>query len=85
MRERAPSPQKPSSAAAAGSGDPEEPQPPAAVYTSRKTDLLCFVTEPEEKRRIIGDTFMVVANKVMIVKMRRNCAKGCILFWEKLF
>ncbi len=26
-------------------------------------DLLCFVTDPEEKRRIIGDTFMDVAKR----------------------
>ena len=45
------------------SGDPEEQ--PAVLYTSRKTDLLCFVTDPEEKRKIIGDTFMEVANKVI--------------------
>ena len=53
----------------AGSGDPEDQ--PAVVYTSRKTDLLCFVADPEEKRRIIGDTFMVVANKV-IDELRLN-------------
>ena len=46
-----------------GSGDPEDQ--PTVVYTKRKTDLLCFVTDPEEKRRIIGDTFMVVAEKVI--------------------
>ena len=38
--------------------------PAKGVWTSRKTDLLCYVTEPEEKRRIIGDTFMEVAKKV---------------------
>ena len=37
----------------------------APVYTSRKTDLLCFITNPEEKRMVIGDTFMMVANKVI--------------------
>lgn len=31
----------------------------------RKTDLLCNVTDPEDKRRIIGDTFMRVANEVI--------------------
>jgi GMP synthase (glutamine-hydrolysing) len=36
------------------------------LWTSRKTDLLCYVVEPEEKRRIIGDTFMEVAKKVMV-------------------
>lgn len=34
-------------------------------WTYRKTDLLCFVNDPEEKRRIIGDTFMDVAKKVI--------------------
>ena len=35
-----------------------------AITTMRKTPLLCQVTDPEEKRRIIGDTFMRVANEV---------------------
>lgn len=43
-----------------------EQDPVKGVFTSRKTDLLCFVTEPEEKRRIIGDTFMEVAKKVSL-------------------
>lgn len=34
------------------------------LATTRKTDLLCFETDPEIKRRIIGDTFMEVAKKV---------------------
>ena len=34
------------------------------ITTMRKTQLLCQVTDPEEKRRIIGDTFMRVANEV---------------------
>ena len=44
-----------------GSSDSED----QLVYTSRKTDLLCFVKDPEDKCRIIGDTFMLVANKVI--------------------
>ena len=36
------------------------------IFTSKKTDLLCFVTDPEEKRKIIGDTFMDVAKKVSL-------------------
>ena len=39
---------------------------PDAITTMRKTPLLCQVTDPEEKRRIIGDTFMRVANEVSI-------------------
>ncbi|TRY79500.1 hypothetical protein TCAL_17083 [Tigriopus californicus] len=35
------------------------------LATTRKTDLLCFETDPEIKRRIIGDTFMEVAKKVI--------------------
>ena len=35
------------------------------VTPPRKTPLLCHVTDPEDKRRIIGDTFMRVANKVI--------------------
>ena len=35
------------------------------ITTMRKTQLLCQVTDPEEKRRIIGDTFMRVANEVL--------------------
>ena len=31
----------------------------------RKTPLLCYVSDPEDKRRIIGDTFMRVANEVI--------------------
>ena len=34
------------------------------IPAMRKTPLLCQVTDPEEKRRIIGDTFMRVANEV---------------------
>ncbi len=33
--------------------------------TPRKTAMLCNVTDPEDKRRIIGDTFMRVANEVI--------------------
>ena len=36
------------------------------MTTMRKTPFLCQVTDPEEKRRIIGDTFMRVANEVCI-------------------
>ena len=35
------------------------------VTPPRKTPLLCHVTDPEDKRRIIGDTFMRVANEVI--------------------
>jgi len=35
------------------------------VSPPRKTPLLCHVTDPEDKRRIIGDTFMRVANEVI--------------------
>lgn len=35
------------------------------IFASKKTDLLCFVTDPEEKRKIIGDTFMEVAKKII--------------------
>lgn len=35
------------------------------VKTTRKTGLLCHVTNPEDKRQIIGDTFMRVANEVV--------------------
>jgi GMP synthase PP-ATPase subunit len=35
------------------------------ISAMRKTPLLCQVTDPEEKRRIIGDTFMLVANEVL--------------------
>lgn len=31
----------------------------------RKTSMLCHVADPEDKRRIIGDTFMRVANEVI--------------------
>ena len=48
-----------------GFGDDKDQVVPAALYSSRKTDLLCFITDPEEKRRIIGDTFIMVANKVI--------------------
>ena len=33
----------------------------------RKTPLLCQVTDPEDKRRIVGDTFMRVANEVNVL------------------
>ena len=42
----------------------EKKDSPDAITTMRKTPLLCQVTDPEEKRRIIGDTFMRVANEV---------------------
>ena len=35
------------------------------VTPPRKTPLLCHVSDPEDKRRIIGDTFMRVANEVI--------------------
>ena len=35
-----------------------------SITAMRKTPLLCQVTDPEEKRKIIGDTFMRVANEV---------------------
>jgi len=35
------------------------------VKSVRKTGLLCQVTHPEDKRAIIGDTFMRVANEVI--------------------
>jgi len=35
------------------------------VWTSKKTDLLCFVADPEEKRKIIGDVFMDVRQRVL--------------------
>ena len=31
----------------------------------RKTPLLCHVVDPEDKRRIIGDTFMSVAHEII--------------------
>lgn len=34
------------------------------VTPPRKTPLLCHVLDPEDKRRIIGDTFVRVANEV---------------------
>lgn len=33
--------------------------------TDKKTGLLCQITEPETKRKIIGDTFMNVANRII--------------------
>merc|ERR1719211_948293 len=36
-----------------------------SITAMRKTALLCQVTDPEEKRKIIGDTFMRVANEVI--------------------
>jgi len=38
---------------------------PDGVKSVRKTGLLCQVTHPEDKRQIIGDTFMRVANEVI--------------------
>jgi len=35
------------------------------IKSARKTGLLCHVTHPEDKRQIIGDTFMKVANEVI--------------------
>ena len=35
------------------------------IKSARKTGLLCQVTHPEDKRQIIGDTFMKVANEVI--------------------
>ena len=35
-----------------------------SITAMRKTALLCQVTDPEEERKIIGDTFMRVANEV---------------------
>ena len=35
-----------------------------SITAMRKTALLCQVTDPEEKRKIIGDTFMRVTNEV---------------------
>ena len=31
----------------------------------KKSPLLCHTTEPEVKRKIIGDTFMTVANRII--------------------
>ena len=31
----------------------------------KKSSLLCHTTEPEVKRKIIGDTFMTVANRII--------------------
>ena len=35
------------------------------VIDDKKTPLLCHVTDPETKRKIIGDTFMNVANRII--------------------
>ena len=37
---------------------------PDGTTSSRRTRFLCQTTDPEEKRRIIGDTFMKVATEV---------------------
>ena len=35
------------------------------VIDDKKSPLLCHVTDPETKRKIIGDTFMNVVNMVI--------------------
>ena len=35
------------------------------VVEDKKTPLLCHVIDPETKRKIIGDTFMTVANRII--------------------
>jgi len=38
---------------------------PEGIKVEKKTGLLCQVVEPETKRKIIGDTFMKVANRIV--------------------
>ena len=38
---------------------------PDGTLTDKKTDLLCHVADPEVKRKIIGDTFVAAANKII--------------------
>ena len=45
------------------------------VTLPRKTPLLCHVTDPEDKHRIIGDTFMRVVNKVIKDLSLNACAQ----------
>ena len=35
------------------------------IVGDKKTSLLCHTTDPEMKRKIIGDTFMNVANRII--------------------
>ena len=35
------------------------------IVDEKKTPLLCHTIEPETKRKIIGDTFMTVANRII--------------------
>ena len=35
------------------------------IIDGKKTPLLCHTTDPEIKRKIIGDTFMTVANRII--------------------
>ena len=35
------------------------------IIDGKKTPLLCHTTDPEIKRKIIGDTFMAVANRII--------------------
>lgn len=37
---------------------------PGSLYNS-ETQMLCFTTNPEEKRKIIGDTFIKVTNDII--------------------
>lgn len=37
---------------------------PGSLYNS-ETQMLCFTTNPEEKRKIIGDTFVKVTNELI--------------------
>lgn len=37
---------------------------PGSLYNS-ETPLLCYTVNPEEKRKIIGDTFMKITNEIL--------------------
>lgn len=46
------------------------------VTSKRKTAFLCQVTDPEEKRLIIGDVFMSVASRVGLCQLPIPCKRS---------
>ena len=50
------------------------------IIGDKKTQLLCQTIDPEVKRKIIGDTFMNVANRI-IQDLNLDPEKVCVVFW----
>ena len=53
-----------------------DPTNPNKLVPSKQ---LCFVTEPEEKRKIIGDVFMHVSENFLPIIYVKHKSKKCII------